>query len=62
MDTLAELDRFNLDPEVKLQLSTLMSSLLQQSHAQLAEKTSLLEQSANIIAEKRPRLRRSAMN
>lgn len=52
MEPLAELDRFNLDSEVKLQLSTLMSSLLQQSHAQLAEKTSLLEQRANIIAEK----------
>ncbi|MBK8815637.1 MAG: IS66 family transposase [Methylococcaceae bacterium] len=56
MEPLAELDRFNLDPEVKLQLSTLMSSLLQQSHAQLAEKTSLLEQSANIIAEKETKI------
>lgn len=52
MDALSELDRFNLDPAVRSQLSALMSSLVQQNSAQLAEKNSLLEQSAKIIAEK----------
>lgn len=49
---MAELDRFNLDPAVRSQLSALMSSLVQQNNEQLAEKNSLLEQSAKIIAEK----------
>jgi transposase len=56
MDTLAELDRFNLDPDVRLQLSALLSSLLQQSQTQLAEKNSLLEQYASIIAEKETKI------
>jgi transposase len=59
MDTLAELDRFNLDPTVKSQLSALMTSLLRQNsealaakNAELAEKNGLLEQSTKAIAEK----------
>lgn len=59
MESLAELDRFNLDPAVKTQLSALMSSLIQQNsevlaakNAELTEKSSLLEHSTKAIAEK----------
>jgi hypothetical protein len=52
MDALAELDRFKLEPTLRLQLSALVSSLIQQNSEQLAEKDSLLGQSAKLIAEK----------
>jgi transposase len=59
MDALNELDRFNLDPAVRSQLSALMLSLIQQNSeqlaakdAELAEKDSLLELNTKLIAEK----------
>jgi transposase len=50
MESLAELDRFNLDPAVKSQLSALISSLIQHNSEELAAKTAELAEKNTKIA------------